>query len=115
MMKMEHIVGDVVCIVLRDPDRLKEINLGESMASFQVRGFDKMGLWVAHPGLVIVQTEDKNGKPIPPKKQVKEEIDASVLITWDNILSIMHYPNREGYDYPSEFDKEVGFKLHAKE
>lgn len=108
---MEHIVGDVVCILLRDPDSLKEINIGEQMVHLQVRGFDKMGIWVAHPGLVIVQTEDENGKPIPPKKQVQEEIDASVLITWDNIVSIMHYPHREGFDFPSEFDKEVGFKL----
>ena len=23
----------------------------------------------------------------------------------------MHYPNREGYDFPSEFDKDVGFKV----
>lgn len=115
MMKMEHIVGDLVCIVFRDPDILKEINLGEPMAHLIVRGFDKLGLWVAHPGLVIVTTEDKEGKPIPPKKQVKEEIDASVLITWDNIISIMHYPHREGFDFPSEFDKEVGFKLNTKE
>ena len=21
----------------------------------------------------------------------------------------MHYPNRKGYDFPSEFDKEIGF------
>jgi len=22
----------------------------------------------------------------------------------------MHYPDREGYDFPSEFDKNIGFK-----
>jgi len=22
----------------------------------------------------------------------------------------MHYPDRDGYDFPSEFDKDIGFK-----
>ena len=114
MMQLEHIVGDVVCIVLRDPDSLKEINLNERLNWLKVRGFDKMGLWVEHPDLVVFKTEE-NGKPIPPKKRVKERLDASVLITWDNIQTIMHYPNREGYDFPSEFEREVGFKIQIKE
>ena len=114
MMQLEHIVGDIVCIVLRDPNSLKDININEKISYFKVRGYDKMGLWVEHPDLVIVQTEDDQGKPIPPKNQIKEKMDASVLITWDNIQSIMHYPNREGYDFPSEFEREVGFKIQTK-
>ena len=109
MMQLEHIVGDVVCIVLRDPNSLKEINLNERINWLKVRGFDKMGLWVEHPDLVVVKTEE-GGKPIPPKKRTSERLDASVLITWDNVQTIMHYPNRDGYDFPSEFDKNVGFK-----
>ena len=42
-------------------------------------------------------------------KKIKNE--ATVLVTWQNIISIMHYPNREGFDYPSEFDKNIGFKF----
>ena len=63
-----------------------------------------------HPGVVIARTEDKDGKPIPENKIKKEKIDASFLVTWDNINSIMHYPKREGFDFPSEFDVEIGFK-----
>ena len=71
MMQLEHIVGDVVCIVLRDPNSLKEINLNERINWLKVRGFDKMGLWVEHPDLVVVKTEE-GGKPIPPKKSITQ-------------------------------------------
>ena len=113
MMQLEHIVGDVVCIVLRDPNSLKEINLNERINWLKVRGFDKMGLWVEHPDLVVVKTEE-GGKPIPPKKRTSERLDASVLITWDYVQTIMLYPNRDGYDFPSEFEREVGFKIQTK-
>ena len=115
MMQLEHIIGDVVCLVLRNSDSLKELNLVGPMIHLKIRGYDKMGLWIEHPGLVIVKTEDSAGKAIPLKKQIKESVDASVLITWDNIQSIMHYPNREGYDFPSEFDRTLGFKVGFKE
>jgi len=59
--------------------------------------------------LEIVHSEDDAGKPIPPEKMLRESIDANFLISWDNIKTIMHYPDREGYDFPSEFDKNIGF------
>ncbi|MAV58545.1 MAG: hypothetical protein CMG07_01160 [Candidatus Marinimicrobia bacterium] len=114
MMQIEHIIGDIVCIVLRDPKSLEDININERISYFKVRGFDKMGLWVEHPDLVIVKTEDENGDSIPENEQKHERLDASVLITWDNVQSILHYPNREGYDFPSEFEREVGFKIKTK-
>ena len=114
MMKIEHIVGDIVCVILRDPTMYKEINLNEKTLHLKIRGFDKMGIWVEHPGLIVIVTEDNDGKPIPPIKQKQEKVDSSVLITWDNIASIIHYPHREGYDYPSEFDKSFGFKIYPE-
>ena len=113
MMEIKHIVGDIVCIVLRDSNSLKEINLKGPTLHVKVRGYDKMGIWIAHPGLILVKTEDKDGKAILPKNQVQENIDASILITWDNVLSIMHYPNREGYDQPSPWKREFGFKTKS--
>ncbi len=41
-------------------------------------------------------------------------IAANFLITWDNILTIMHYPDRKGYDFPSEFEKSIGFEIPEK-
>ena len=115
MMKLEHIVGDIVCVILREPNLYKEINLNEKTLHLKIRGYDKMGLWVEHPGLIVIVTEDENGSPIPIEKQKQEKVDSSVLITWDNVVSIIHYPNREGYDYPSEFDKNFGFKIYPEE
>ena len=39
-----------------------------------------------------------------------DKIDGVFLVSWNFINTIMHYPDRDGYDFPSEFDKEVGFK-----
>ena len=79
-----------------------------------VKGFDNVGIWVEHPNLEIVHSEDKFGKPVPEKDMIREQIDANFLITWDNIKTIMHYPGREGYDFPSEFDKNIGFIIKKK-
>ena len=53
---------------------------------------------------------DENGKSIPENEQKIENVDAVFLIAWGNIDTIMHYPNRDGYDFPSEFDTDIGFK-----
>ena len=114
MFTLENIIGDIVFISLRDKSFLSKIAISEDLNHFKIMGQDQLGLWVEHPDLVIVKTEDKNGDPIPENKQKHERLDASVLITWDNVQSILHYPNREGYDFPSEFEREVGFKIKTK-
>ena len=68
-------------------------------------------MYVLIPGTSLNAPIDENGKPLPEQKIYKEEIKASFLISWDNIKTIMHYPNREGYDFPSEFEKNIGFKF----
>ena len=110
MFKTEDIVGDIVFISFKNTDQLLDLGIDSSPAHYHIRGFDQIGLWLDHPGVVIARTEDKDGKPIPENKIKKEKIDASFLVTWDNINSIMHYPKREGFDFPSEFDVEIGFK-----
>ena len=110
MFKTEDIIGDVVFISFKSADQLKDLGINSSAGHFLIKGFDQLGLWLEHPGVIIAKTEDNSGKPIPSKKIQKEQIDANFLVTWDNINTIMHYPNREGYDFPSEFDIEIGFK-----
>ena len=45
------------------------------------------------------------------KNKIKrEKVDANFLMRWEYIISVMHYPDREGYDFPSEFDLDIGFK-----
>ena len=43
------------------------------------------------------------------------EIAAIFLVQWGNIKTMMHYPEREGFDFPSEFKKEIGFKFKDEE
>ena len=58
----------------------------------------------------------KEGRPgpvlldIPLDIQKEDHIDGFFLVMWNFINTIMHYPNREGYDFPSEFSIDVGFK-----
>tara|TARA_Y100000588_G_C13963560_1_gene799790 strand:- start:207 stop:542 length:336 start_codon:yes stop_codon:yes gene_type:complete len=110
MFKTEDIIGDVVFISFKQTDQLKDLGINSSSGHYLIKGFDQLGLWLQHPGIILAQTEDNKGKPIPSNKIKKEQIDANFLVTWDNINTIMHYPDREGYDFPSEFDIEIGFK-----
>ena len=110
MFKTEDIIGDVVFISFKSVEQFSELGIQAVSGHFLVRGYDQLGLWLEHPGIIVMKTEDRDGKPIPNDKIKKKEIDANFLATWDNINTIMHYPNREGYDFPSEFDIEVGFK-----
>ena len=109
MFGLEQIVGDVVFFSFKDKERLQEVGLNVESGHFLVKGYDNMGIWVEHPGLVLTKTEDSKGKPLPQNEVVTEELAATFLITWDIIKTIMHYPDREGYDFPSEFDKNIGF------
>ena len=111
-MKIGEIVGDIVFIKLANPDYLKEIGIIETDGHFLVKGRDELGLWVQHPGLKVVKLIDDNGKPLPPNKHVKQKIDATFLISWQNIITIMHYPNRQDYDFPYREGEPIGFRLN---
>ena len=111
MFNSEQIIGDIVFISFNDADRYSEVGLNMPYGHFHVLGHDNIGLWVSHPGLYIEELEDSNGKPLPLEQIHREQINASFLISWDNIKTIMHYPNRKGFDFPSEFDKNIGFKF----
>lgn len=111
MMKLDDIIGDIVFIALRDVERYASIGLKDNLGHFKIQGFDHYGLWVSHPGLMLYIKEDESGVPYPPDKIQKEELKANFIITWDNILTIMHYPDRKGFDFPNEFDRNIGFSL----
>ena len=110
MFKVDDIIGDIVYFSFKDPQRFKDIGIDSQGSHFLVRGYDHLGVWVKHPGLILTYAEDSSGKPLPSNKIQKESIDANFLLPWDAINTIMHYPNREGFDFPSEFDRNIGFK-----
>ena len=97
MFKTDDIIGDIVFVSLADESFLNEIGITKS-GHFLVKGFDHLGLWLQHPGITTDNQEITS--------YIKEGV---FLVMWNQISTIMHYPNREGYDFPSEFDKEIGF------
>ncbi|MBI45801.1 MAG: hypothetical protein CMG66_06535 [Candidatus Marinimicrobia bacterium] len=110
MFKVEDAIGDVVFIAFRDIDKIRDLGIDSPSGHYLIKGIDHIGLWLEHPGVILAKTVDEDGKPLPDKKIIKERVDANFLVTWDNINSMMHYPDREGYDFPSEFNLDVGFK-----
>jgi len=110
MFKIEDTIGDVVLISFRKHEDLHDFGITTTAGHYLIKGIDQMGVWLEHPGIILSKTEDENGKPIPEDDIVREKVNANFLVRWDNINSIMHYPDRKGYDFPSEFDISVGFK-----
>ena len=114
MFTVENIIGDIVYLAFRDKSFLKRLAIPEEMTHFKVLGQDQLGLWIEHPQLTFRYTTDNQGKPLPEPEQKTETVDAVFLVAWGNLDTVMHYPNREGFDFPSEFDTEIGFKDNEK-
>ena len=114
MFTVENIIGDIVYLAFRDKSFLKRLAISEEMSHFKVLGQDQLGLWVEHPKLTFRYTTDQEGKTIPEEDQKTETVEAVFLVAWGNLDTVMHYPNREGYDFPSEFDTDIGFKSDKK-
>ena len=66
--------------------------------------------------------ETKMGKPVEKGKvrirakeyvcsecghieEKKEHIEANIFIHWSNVKTLMHYPNRKGFDFPYQYRK----------
>ena len=113
-MKLDDIIGDVIFISFRDPERMKEIGIQETSGHYMLKGYDQLGLWLQHPGILIQHMEDERGHPLPPEKQSKEEIDAVFMVHWDNVNTMMHYPNRKEFDFPDQYRKKIGFRFKEK-
>ncbi len=101
MMKIESVVGDIILLVLENYDPLKKIGITRDKLFVKVKGYDENGIWIYHPGFEI--PNNKKGK----KKTQK--LKASILIPWAFIVSIIHFPGAEGYDFPSPFEQDIGF------
>ena len=109
MIKLDKFVGDVIFISFRDVARLKDVGIKKN-GHYKLAGYDQLGLWLEHPGIIIQKLEDKSGRPLPLEEQVKERISANFMVHWDNINTLMHYPDRKGYDFPNHYRKKIGFR-----
>ena len=111
MINLDSIIGDVIFISFRNIDRLKNIGITESSGHFLLKGYDQIGLWLEHPGIEKIEDVDKKGKPIPVNKRKKEVVEGVFLMLWSNIITILHFPNRDGFDFPGRLNHDkIGFK-----
>jgi len=105
MMKIEDIVEDIVLIVLSEHEPLKELGISQNKLFAKVVGYDENGIWIENPDFRIPDHSKKN------KSKAYKTVSASILIAWAYISSIVHFPNVEGFDFPSPFDQNIGFDL----
>ena len=113
-MKLDDIIGDVIFISFRDSGRMNEIGIEETSGHYMLKGYDQLGLWLEHPGILIQHLEDERGHPLPSEKQSTEEIDAVFMVHWDNVNTMMHYPGRKEFDFPDQYRKKIGFRFKGK-
>jgi len=111
MMKMEDTVNDIVLAVLHEMETMKRIGITSQDFYARIVGYDNYGIWLEHPDFEVVVSEDEHGKPLPPEQVQREQIDASVFVPWGNVATLVHFPNREGFDFPSPFRKPIGFEV----
>ncbi|MFL3013556.1 MAG: hypothetical protein ACJZ19_03185 [Candidatus Neomarinimicrobiota bacterium] len=103
MMKIEEVVGDVILIILENYEPLKKIGIESDKIFARVKGYDEHGIWIYQPKFNIPKINST-------KKNETQKIEASILIPWGFIVSIAHFPGAEGFDFPSPFDSQIGFK-----
>ena len=111
MFTIENIIGDIIFISFKDKSMLNHVGIDLECGHFKVLGYDHLGLWIEHPGLYIVNanSEEKETPSVSDKNQ--EHIEANIFVHWSNIKTLMHYPDRKGFDFPSEFNRDIGFKI----
>tara|TARA_B100001996_G_C18177699_1_gene406997 strand:+ start:118 stop:456 length:339 start_codon:yes stop_codon:yes gene_type:complete len=106
-MKIDHILDDVVLLILDGHEPLKELGIDKTKIYVKIVGYDEYGLWAHHPSFPIPVI--KNNKP-----QGEKNVNASMLIPWGFIASVVHFPGEEGFDFPDPFESSVGFDVEKK-
>jgi hypothetical protein len=106
-MDIDKVINDRVMLILREVDGLRAAGVYEHNFYAKVVGRDHIGLWIENPKFEITRVRREDGTIIPPEERVKEEYTANILIPWGNVRSIVHFPQRSGYDY-EEATKPLG-------
>ncbi len=59
MFNIEDIIGDIVYIDFQDISVYNEIGISNNSKHFLVKGYDHIGIWLAHPNLYTKITKKK--------------------------------------------------------
>ncbi len=109
MMTIAHAINDVVLVVMKTPEILEPVGIAQEKFFAKVLGYDETGLWVQFPDFELpVRVGEESGLWIP---ETMQKVDASVLLPWGSIATVMHFPGAEGYDKASPFNRDIGFKV----
>jgi hypothetical protein len=112
MMKMKNIAGDIVLLVLANPEPLAELGVTQKSIYVKVLGFDDYGIWVEFTNFKIPKLKTSKGEK--PKRPMYQSVTGSLLIPWPLITSIVHFPGVDGFDLPSPFESNIGFDIEEK-
>jgi hypothetical protein len=113
MMNINEIIEDIVLLKLENFEPLKDLGINQKSLFAKIMGFDDYGVWIHHPKFQVAEVQKrKKTKSIKPPKT--RDVEASILIPWGFIVSIVHFPGVEGFDFPSPFDKSMGFEIDTK-
>jgi len=113
MMQMKDITGDVVLLILANAEALAEIGINQKTIYVKVLGYDDYGLWAEFSNFKIPKLKTAKGKK--PKRPMYQSVTGSLLIPWPLIISIVHFPGVEGFDFPSPFEHHIGFVTEKEE
>ena len=102
MMKIEEVVGDLILLILDNHEPLAKVGIDQDKIFVKIKGYDENGIWIHHPNFNVPDIEDK-------KRKKTKIVEASILIAWPFIISIVHFPGTDGFDLPSPFEKHIGF------
>ena len=105
MMQIDQVVGDIILLVLHNHEPLKKIGIEKDKIFIKVKGYDGNDMWIHQPEFQISKPTNQNKK----KNSYKEFIEALILIPWAFIVSIAHFPDTDGLDFPNRFKLEIGF------
>ena len=105
-MKIDHVLNDIVMLVLDGHDALSELGIDKNKIYVKIVGYDEYGMWIYHPSFKA--STMKKDKSIQEKN-----VEASILIPWGFIASVVHFPGVEGFDFPDPFDTEIGFEINS--
>lgn len=105
MMQIVQVVGDIILSVVHNHEPLKKIGIEKDKIFVKVKGYDENGIWIHQPEFQINKPTNKNKK----RNSYKEFIEASMLIPCAFIVSIAHFPDTDGLDFPDPFKLEIGF------
>ena len=105
MMNMDKAVGDIVLLVLRDGLPLKGVGIRQKKIYVRVQGFDRIGVWLELPDYQLPQISHS---PEGPEREMTAV--GCALAPWAVIESIVHFPDLEGFDFPSPEVDSLGFQ-----